>query len=259
MTRRKALAKTMAIAAGAVAVTMLPTTAMAADSDNVVIGTTNEGSSDTVLISDTEGTTLQVDNTHVHDGDGGGSAGVKGTGFIGVRAESTGVKTFQGPGWGPMAVLGVYTAPEGNAQSRGVGVMGRASGGHGVGVQGDSGTGEAGPDGIPTWQQLDGTGVVGRGITRGVLASSTTGRALDVYGKACFSRSGRSHVDSGHTYADVTCANLATTSNILATLQGSGGTGVAVACCSRLSATTFRVTLTRAATRQVNFAWFVLG
>jgi hypothetical protein len=88
---------------------------------------------------------------------------------------------------GSPAVAGVTANP-------GTGVLGQATG-HGKGVIGKS------PEGI------------------GVLANSTGGIAIDVVGKARFSRSGTTTVPAGHAHATVTLAGVNPSSLVLATLQ----------------------------------------
>jgi hypothetical protein len=107
-------------------------------------------------------------------------------------------------------------------------------------------------------------GVLGRGTITGqygVVATHDTaaGTALKVSGRASFSRSGKSTVTKGHSTRTVTIASgVGTGSMILVTLQGSGGTGVYLKYAKRMSATTFKVALSKAATATVTFAWMIV-
>ncbi len=271
LTRRTLLTTGMAAAVGALTSVATPTPAIAADGDALRIGRENFGTSKTVL-SSTAGPTLRV----YYDGpDPFGEAGVAihATGTIKAHKEGAGSAMYAESRGAP--ALKAYSTGRG-VQSRGedVGVEGVATGTRGqtgiVGVLGvvrtwdllpkEDGVGVAGYSGVlPGETMPNGCGVRGVGSRTGVSAESPSGVALDVHGKAHFTRSGRALIGAAKTYRDIPCANLGTGSMILATLQGSGGTGVAVAYCARLSSTKFRVVLTRATTRSVYVAWFVLN
>ena len=98
----------------------------------------------------------------------------------------------------------------------GTGVLGSC--GHGYGIRGISYY--AGSLGV-SGENTNGTGVSGTsGSGTGVSASSSSGNALQVDGKAKFSRSGKASVLAGKTYVDVTVTGgLATNSVVHATLQ----------------------------------------
>ena len=95
----------------------------------------------------------------------------------------------------------------------------------------------------------------------GVIGENTApgGTALRVNGRASFSRSGRHSIPKGQSAHTVTgVADIATNSMILVTLQGSGGTGVYLKYAARVSATSFKVVLSKACTSAVTFAWMIL-
>ena len=110
------------------------------------------------------------------------------------------------------------TGIEGYAHvSGGTGVYGVNDNLHGIGVHGASdGTGSA------VYGEMTGTGVGVFGDTTdgtGVIARSTNGNALDVRGKATFSRSGVVTVAEGTSSKTVTLAGVSTSSLVLATAQ----------------------------------------
>lgn len=85
------------------------------------------------------------------------------------------------------------------------------------------------------------------------------GTALKVIGKAQFSRSGKGAIPKGKSVLTITgLANIETTSMILVTLQNSGGSGVYLKYAQRVSATSFKVSLSKACTSAVAFAWMII-
>ena len=118
--------------------------------------------------------------------------------------------------------------------------------------------------GSPTWQAgAESIGVYGLANTAGhygVLAEHDDGgTALKVVGKASFQRSGRSSVSKGKASKTVTgLSGVATTSMILVTLQGSGGSGVYLKYAARVSSTSFKVVLNKACTSAAKFAWMIV-
>jgi hypothetical protein len=108
-------------------------------------------------------------------------------------------------------------------------------------------------------------GVLGRGTMTGqygVVATHDTaaGTALKVEGRATFSRSGRVTITKTHGGCTVTVASgISATTLILATLQGSAGTGVYLVYAKYASPTTFTIKLNKAATSTVQIAWFIIG
>ena len=104
-------------------------------------------------------------------------------------------------------------------------------------------------------------GLAGIAAGYGVQAENTGGgTALRVLGKAEFQTSGRSSVSKGKSSRTVTgLVGINATSMILVTLQGDAGSGVVLRYASRVSSTSFKVVLNKAATKKVTFAWFILG
>ena len=86
------------------------------------------------------------------------------------------------------------------------------------------------------------------------------GVALKVIGRVSLSRSGKATITKGHSGCTVTVASgVDPTSLIVATLQGSAGTGVYLRYAKRANATTFTIKLNKAATATVSVAWFIIG
>jgi hypothetical protein len=134
-------------------------------------------------------------------------------------------------------------------------VLGTSSDAQGIGVEGtQSGTGS----GVYGLASTTGVGVFGDttdGI--GVIARSTTGTALDVRGKATFSRSGQVTVAAGTTTKKITLAGVTTASMILATAQQDGTVYVRSAVPASGS---FTIHLTgNAPAGGLNVAYFVLN
>jgi len=105
-----------------------------------------------------------------------------------------------------------------------------------------------------------GQGVRGEATTGvGIYATATTGTALQVSGKASFSRSGRATIASGHSYVDVTVAGgLAGTPLCFANLQTfRSGISVAAVRPNYPSAGKLRIYLSKAVTASTYVAWIV--
>ena len=227
---------------------------------------------------------------------------VKGRGaWDGVVGESTGdlsgVVGFSGSGDAPAgpAKTGVYGEATQDATARGVtgkstagqgvrgeattghGVHGEATSGHGVhgvattgvavqgqgttgqGVRGDATTGQ-GVRGVAT----GGNGVLGEATSGiGVKAVATTGAALDVAGRAVFSRSGRASLAANAKYVDVTVpGGLDSNATVLATLQIKRAKAHVLAARPNYpSAGKVRIYMSDVASTTVStpIAWFVLG
>jgi hypothetical protein len=166
-------------------------------------------------------------------------------------------------------------APIVSKTTSGMGVIG-ASFGSGTGVQGISATG-IGVHGVSTsGYAVRGNGATGAGVYgnatsgTGVLGDATTGtggffqsasgRALDVSGKAHFSRSGRATITAGHRSVDVTVpGGLSGTSMAFANLRiYRSGTAVAAVRANYPSAGKIRIYLTRTMTSSTTVNWLVI-
>jgi hypothetical protein len=111
--------------------------------------------------------------------------------------------------------------------SGGTGVLGSHLGSSGIGVHGRTGGVGSGVYGEAT---ANGVGVFGDTVNgTGVIARSTTGNALDVRGKATFSRSGVVIVAEGTSSKTVTLTGVTTSSMVLATAQQAKATHVKAA------------------------------
>ena len=179
-----------------------------------------------------------------------GTAGVQGfSGGIGVFGSSTAaVGVFGKSGAGTPTLYsktGVYGFATQDSFSQGVfgestvgaGTFGRATSGRGVHGEATSGI--------------------------GVKAVATTGAALDVAGRAVFSRSGRAMLPANAKYVDVTVpGGLGSNANVLATLQiKRAKVHVLAARPNHPSAGKVRIYVSDVASTTVStpLAWFVLG
>jgi hypothetical protein len=234
VTSRRAVLATALGAAGAATAAALagPAAALAANGDPVKVGEEN-----------TATTYTQIENTTV------------GTQEAGVIGKASGV-----------GVLGVSVP--------GQGVIGRST--DGAGVQGysvnDAGLhGFGGPYGL--WADGTSVGVHGRGLGdgRGIHGEATTGvggyftatpgAALQVVGKAQFSRSGKAAVPKGRSYVDIIVPGGFTNHSMVhATLQNyRPGVSVAAVVTGSRADGKARIYLTKvASTTATTFvAWFV--
>jgi hypothetical protein len=178
----------------------------------------------------------------------------------GVYGEST------GGGFGVAGRTGGANRPGvlGDNTGPGTGVQGRSNGGEGVfgagatnGVHGE--TSNPGASGVYGENKSTGFGVAGRANSgTGVLADSSGGTALQVNGKASFSRSGMVSVAPGATSASVAGVSLTAASLVFATLQTNVGVHIQ-GVVSNPSGNSFEVFLSSAALVPVPVAWLVLN
>jgi hypothetical protein len=210
----------LATAASAVA---KPLPADAADGDVVHVGDFNLVGTVTTGVS-CSGTGPALRGTTTHDGSS--AIGVLGYAATGP---ATGV-TGQADGKRGVGVHGIATNVDGQFA---YGIIGESLGNGGIGVLGQSrgqssnGTGVSGSSDSPNGTGVVGTASAGTGVQGGavdgigVLATTVTGTALAVNGKATFSRSGRASVPAGKSHVDVDIpGGLLASANILATIQG---------------------------------------
>jgi len=267
--RRALLAGALAAGAATVATAVdRPGLTRAADNGNVVLGQTNTATQVTVIDVGANGDAIKGVGT---------ATGLWGVGNNGVYAQSTasGAGNNGVFGWSSGAT-GYTGGVSGQADSpQGVGIWGWASA-NGSGAMGISGTDTttAAPANTGVWgwaaqdatargvhgQTTAGQGVRGEATSGvGVYATSTTGTALQVAGKAKFSRSGKASVLAGKTYVDVTVpGGLATNTVVHATLQ-TYRSGVAIAAARKNYPTTgkVRIYLTKvgSTTASTSVAW----
>jgi hypothetical protein len=196
------------------------------------------------------------------DGIAGASSGNR-TGVVGWSSDQLeGVAAV--PPAGP-AKTGVYGEATQDADARGV--SGKSTSGHGV--HGDATSGHAVHGDATTGHAVHGAATSGRGVQGaattgvGVRAEATLGVALDVDGRAVFSRSGRASVPAGAMRVDVTVpGGLDSNANVLATLQiKRGKVHVVAARPNYPSSGKVRIYLSDVASTTVAtpLAWFVLG
>jgi hypothetical protein len=189
-------------------------------------------------------------------------------GVIGESATGrTGLVGYSGAGSAPAgpAKTGVYGEATQDSGSRGVSGFTLA----GQGVRGDATTGQ-GVAGVATTGQgvkgnaTSGQGVVGQATSgAGVKAVASTGYALDVAGRARFSRSGTVSIAANATTVDITVpGGLAGTPLVFAVLQVAH-TGVWVTAARPNWPTTgkIRIYLNKVASTSAStpVAWFVAG
>jgi hypothetical protein len=246
-----------------------PAAAQASDGDTVILGTDNDATSTTSIIT--------IDNDAFQAGStqktgvagssefGTGVSGVSPFGF-GVTAQSntgTALQAQSESGLGVDASSNSAAGVQGTSFS-GTGVVGNSTDGKGVtgtsvqdaGVQGTSefGAGVAGQSG-------SGDGVSGASVTGvGVLAKSTDGVALQVTGPASFSRAGLVAIGPGTRSATVTVpGGLSAGSMVLALLQTDLPLLYVVSAIPSAATGAATINLNRAPANAAMVAWFVIG
>lgn len=141
----------------------------------------------------------------------------------------------------------------------GAGVVGFGGISNGAGVTGD---GDGGGDGVrglaSTGTGLRGTATNSQGA--GVLAENTAdGNALQVVGKAAFSRSGLLTVAAGSSKATQTGVALTSASLVLVTLQRHATGLYVLAAVPNVSGSSFTVYLSNTVSASTKVAWFVIN
>jgi hypothetical protein len=159
----------------------------------------------------------------------GGPKGVYGSGIIyGVEgsAAPSGYGVY-GHGYAGVRGDGTQYGVWGSADSGGTGVYGRNRGSTGIGVWGlTDGTGSA----VYGEATANGVGVFGKSQTGAALrGDSPSGTALQVNGKAKFSRSGIATVAAGATSVNVSVPGMTASSMVIATAQQNGSVFVKAA------------------------------
>jgi hypothetical protein len=183
----------------------------------------------------------------------------KATGGIGVWGESnttamvgrsngssTGVFGFSGSAADPLpgssAKTGVFGFARQDASS--IGVAGNSS--SGTGVYGEAGTGR----GLHGWSN---TGI-------GVRAQAVAGTALQVLGRASFSRSGRLAIAAGRSSVTKTGVTPLTASSLVLAVLQTNRPGIYVrAVVPNVAGHSFTVYLNAAVPGTTNVAWFILN
>jgi hypothetical protein len=192
-------------------------------------------------------------------------------GGIGVIGESsTATAGVVGKSNGSTGVYGYSTGESGLADIPAkTGVLGRASqdasargvwgqSNAGIGVQGDASTGHGVYGQATTGKAVRGAATAAGGV--GVRAEAPlTGTALQVSGKAIFSRSGKVAIAAGRSYVTKTAIPLSSSSLVLAVLQ-TNRSGIYVrAAVVNPATSSFTIYLNTAVRATTYVAWFVLG
>ncbi len=295
-TRRALLAAGLAAGAATVASAITrPLAVEAANNDAVLVGNSYTASAATTIGNTTTAAPTLVannvtgvalvgssDSERGVEGVSNSASGVQGTSTTGYGVEGVSTATT---GW-HAGVFGSSAADDGN------GVWGEndAVTGYTGGVSGQI----ASPNGAATWGYAPGNGTGAMGVSGadpgtapsnvgvyglatqasgaigvqgnapagvGVLATTTTGIALQVAGKAKFSRAGRASVLKNKTFVDITVAGgLAANSVVSATLQTfRAGVAIAAVRTNYPVAGKARIYLTKVAstTAATSVGWFV--
>jgi hypothetical protein len=97
-------------------------------------------------------------------------------------------------------------------------------------------------------------------VAVGAVNDKVDGIAVYAVGKVLLSRSGKVTISKGKSSATVTVASgVETGAMILVTPQGDGGSGVYVKYAARAGATSFKIVLTKKATKTAKYAWVILS
>ncbi|HEX9377451.1 MAG TPA: hypothetical protein VGB19_14595 [Actinomycetota bacterium] len=180
--------------------------AAATQGQAIIAGQSNSETKTTTLYNTTVG---WPDCTFLTSNIGLTACGTYGLGGAGLTGGVLGITEDRSTGYGV----------EGRTV-KGTGVYGHNTGSTGIGVWGQTGGVGSGVFGEAT---TNGVGVFGDSASgTGVQARSATGPALNVIGKARFSRSGLAFLPSGSNHVTVNMSGATTGSMILATVQQQG-------------------------------------
>lgn len=297
--RRAAITAAAAAGAGMLASLALPSTALATDSDPVLVGqlATSSTAAPTIDALNNSGGDAVNGKSNATDvsgvyGENLNGFGVKGTGDTGVWGhsttgdgvfgEATGVATsgVYGENWNAYGVKGGGATGVWGFSTTGDGVYGATTAVAKSGVYGQNwsaygvkGSGATGVWGFST----TGDGVLGeteaadrsavyaehKGAAHGYAVYAkcpAVGKALKVDGKMSFTRSGVSTFPrrKSSIYITVPGGLVSGVSKVMATMQGSAGSGVYISYACRNNATTIKVRLNKKSTRRTKVAWMVI-
>lgn len=242
-----------------------PVPARAADGESILVGGEHTSTSVTKITNSApRDTTLPLEASSGVAIEGNSSSGIAIRGvsdYVGVWGESVTVIGVRGASTSGTGVTGSSNSGAGvSGVSTGLGSGAIGVGGQSpvVGVRGVSAPGVA-----VRGDSDSGFGLYGRAMSgTGVYATSSTGHALRTNGRLRFDKaSGSARIAAGARSVVIKPGlELAATSKVLATLQGSaGGTTTVHRATVDATAGTITVYLTANATRAVRVAWLVFG
>jgi hypothetical protein len=232
--------------------------ARAADGDPVVLGATNVAQEQTSIVRDNAGgpalhASCSTDGGAIHgENTGQDGYGVSGTctGSSGIGALGLGGRTgVYGSGAGSDST-GVYGIGDGE----GVFGTGYVTGVHGrtLTVVGTGVYGESTDVGVG----VKGTSATGVGVH---ASAGSAGIALQVQGRATFSRSGRAVVRERSTEVTVPGVDLTADSLVLATVQQAAGGAAVRAAVPDAGSASIRILLHKAVSMDTVVGWFVVN
>lgn len=220
-----------------------------------VLGSTSSATSSGVLGQNTglgdgvRGTAGDAASSGVLGENTAGGYGVTGTTDSATNPAVWGNNEGAGPGVEGDADSATNAGVSGNNVGGGDGVRGTSSGGStGSGVHGESASNGNGVTGVAS------------GNGAGVLAEHADGEtALEVVGKALFSRSGIATIPGNQASVTISGVDLTGSSGILATLQKLRPGRYVIAVVPDLGANTFTIHLNNAVNNDTKVSWFVFG
>jgi hypothetical protein len=276
---------TAALGAGAATLAtaaVAPVPVRAGSDGDVVLGATNTSGNTTLVRNTTTSNAALMGLGTTGDGVVGESAGDSKSGVYGYTTVTGGYGVFgrnkaQGYGVGAEGQTAVW------ASGTNYGVYAQAVNGSGVLAESTNGPGVQGTTYASGQPSVTGRAIVGGNLVAvgslgngigvgaygyspdgtGVWAESKTGVALDVIGKARFSRSGRATIGAGKRYVDVSLASkggLGGTPLLFATLRTyRSGVYVAGVRPNYPSTGKFRIYLNKALSAATYVSWMVLN